>query len=63
VTPRRLVASALVSLLLVLVTAWHLDMSVANAALVAPLIVVVFGAAAFLVVLWAKIIRESIRRR
>ncbi len=62
-TPRRLAASAVVSGVLVLLAAWHFDMSVESAAVAAPIIVLSVGAAAFLVVLWAKIIRESFRRR
>jgi hypothetical protein len=40
-----------------------LDWSFQRAATLSPVIVLVFGAAAFLVVLWTRIAWESIRRR
>ena len=40
-----------------------LDWSFQRAATLSPVIVVVFGAAAFLVVLWTRVAWESIRKR
>ena len=62
-TVSRLAASALVSASLVALAAWHFDWSLEKAALLAPVIVLSAGAAAFLVVLWAKVVRDSLRGR
>ena len=43
--------------------AWILDWSFQRAATLSPVIVLVFGAAAFLVVLWTRIAMDSIRGR
>jgi hypothetical protein len=43
--------------------AWVLDWSFERAAILSPVIVIVVGATAFLVVLWTRIALESIRRR
>ncbi len=43
--------------------AWILDWSFQRAATLSPVIVLVFGAAAFLVVLWTRVVLDSIRRR
>ncbi len=43
--------------------AWILDWSFQRTAMLSPVIVVVFGAAAFLVVLWTRVAWESVRRR
>jgi Na+-transporting NADH:ubiquinone oxidoreductase subunit NqrD len=60
----RAIAISLAACLgLVVLTALLLDWSLEKAIILAPVIVVVAGAAGFLVVLWAKIIRESIRSR
>jgi hypothetical protein len=48
---------------LVLLVVWAFEMSVERAAVLAPVIVVAFGAAAGVVVLWAKVGWESLRRR
>jgi hypothetical protein len=37
--------------------------SLAQTAILAPVVVATAGAVAFLVLLWAKVIRESLRRR
>ena len=58
----RLAISAVVCAALVLVAAWHLEWSLEKAALLAPIIVLTFGAAAFLVVLWTKIVLDALRR-
>ena len=48
---------------LVLVAAWLLRMPLERAAVLAPVIVVTVGATAFVVVLWTKIVWESLRRQ
>jgi thiol:disulfide interchange protein len=48
---------------LVLLTVWLFDLKLERAAVLAPVLVVVAGAVAGLVVLWTKIGWESIRRR
>jgi uncharacterized membrane protein len=57
------VASGLVTAALVLLVVWAFEVSLERAAVLAPVIVVVFGAVAGLVVLWAKVGWESVRRR
>lgn len=48
---------------LVLLVVWLFGVSLDRAAVLAPVIVVVFGAGAGLVVLWAKVGWEALRRR
>ena len=48
---------------LVLLTVWLFEISLDRAAVLAPVLVVVFGATAGLIVLWAKVGWESLRRR
>jgi hypothetical protein len=48
---------------LVLLVVWLFEVSLERAAVLAPVIVVAFGAAAGVVVLWAKVGWESLRRR
>jgi hypothetical protein len=43
--------------------AWLLDWSFERAVVLAPVVVAVAGACAFLVVLWTRIVWESARRR
>ena len=43
--------------------AWLLDWSFERAAILSPLVVMVAGAVAFLVVLWTRIAWESVRGR
>jgi len=63
VKPRAIAISLAACLGLALLTAWLLDWSLEKAIILAPIIVVVAGAAGFLLVLWAKVIRESLRTR
>jgi hypothetical protein len=63
VNSRALLASSLVTTALVLLALWLFELSFERAAVLAPVIVVAFGAAAGVVVLWAKVVRESLRRR
>jgi len=48
---------------LVLAVVWVFDISLSRAALLAPVIVVAVGAGAGVVVLWAKVGWEALRRR
>jgi hypothetical protein len=63
VTTKAALASGLMTTGLVLLVVWLFDVSLERAAVLAPVIVVAFGAAAALVVLWAKVGWESLRRR
>jgi hypothetical protein len=58
-----LLASLAVCAGLTALSAWILDWSFQRAATLSPVIVVVVGAAAFLVVLWSRVVWESIRKR
>ena len=55
--------SGVVTAALVLLVVWVFEVSLGRAAVLAPVIVVAFGAAAGVVVLWAKVGWESLRRR
>jgi hypothetical protein len=57
------ILSGLVTTGLVLLVVWAFELSLDRAAVLAPVIVVAFGAAAGLVVLWVKVGWESLRRR
>ena len=57
------IASGFVIAALVLAVTWAFEISLSHAALLAPVIVVAAGAAAGLVVLWAKVGWESLKRR
>jgi hypothetical protein len=57
------VVSSLVTTALVLLVVWAFELSLDRAAVLAPVIVVAFGAAAGVIVLWAKVGWESLRRR
>ncbi len=43
--------------------AWLLDWSFGRAVILSPIVVLVAGAAGFLVVLWTRIVLDSIRNR
>ena len=66
-TRSRAVVSGGVSLavcsVLVLVAAWGWGLSLEQAAVLAPVIVASVGALAFIVVLWTKILWETLRRQ
>ena len=57
------IVSGFVIAALMLAVTWAFEISLSHAALLAPVIVVAAGAAAGLVVLWAKVGWESLRRR
>jgi hypothetical protein len=58
-----LLASLAVCAGLTALAAWILGWSFQRAATLSPVIVLVFGAAAFLVVLWGRVLWESIRKK
>jgi hypothetical protein len=60
---RAAFASGLVAAGLVLLVVWVFELSLERAAVLAPVLVVVFGAAAGLVVLWTKVGWEALRRQ
>jgi uncharacterized membrane protein YidH (DUF202 family) len=63
VSTKAAIASGFVIAALVLAVTWTFEISLSHAALLAPVIVVAAGAAAGLVVLWAKVGWESLKRR
>jgi hypothetical protein len=63
VSARALLLSGLVTAGLVLLTVWVFELPLERAAVLAPVLVVVAGAAAGLVVLWVRIGWESLQRR
>jgi thiol:disulfide interchange protein len=60
---RAALLSGLVTAGLVLLAVWAFELSLDRAAVLAPVLVVVFGAAAGLVVLWTKVGWEALQRR
>ena len=58
---RAVLIAVAACLALVAITALLLDWSFEKAVILSPVIVMVVGAAGFLVVLWARIVWESIR--
>jgi hypothetical protein len=63
VTFRALAFSAVACTTLVLVVAVFTDLSLARAAVLAPVLVFSVGAIAFLIVLWGKVAYESLKDR
>ena len=61
--PSLFVLSALVSVGLALLVAWWFKMSFPRAAILAPVIVVCFGAAAGVVLIWTRIATDPLLRR
>jgi hypothetical protein len=60
---RALAISLAACAALTALAAWLLDWSFERAVILAPLVVAVAGALAFLVVLWARVAWESVRAR
>jgi hypothetical protein len=60
---RLVSASFAVCAALTALAAWLLDWSFERAVILSPVVVVVAGATAFLVVLWARVAWESLRGR
>ena len=60
---RLIVVSAIVAIGLVSLVSWWFEMSLERAAVLAPVIVVAFGAAAGVAVLWTRVALETVRRR
>ena len=58
-----LLASLAVCVGLTALAAWILGWSFQRAATLSPIIVLVFGAAAFLVVLWGRVLWEAFRKK
>ncbi|HJV29560.1 MAG TPA: hypothetical protein VJ645_03505 [Gaiellaceae bacterium] len=58
---RTVAASVLVCAVLVVAGKLLFDISWESALVLAPVFVLILGALAFLVVLWAKVIRDSLR--
>ena len=63
VNARALAISAVVCTVLVLGSAWLFQWPLEKALVLAPVIVVVAGATVGLFLLWAKVIRDSVRGR
>jgi hypothetical protein len=63
VSSKAVLASTLVTTALVLLVVWAFEVSLDRAAVLAPVIVVAFGAAAGVIVLWAKVGWESLKHR
>jgi hypothetical protein len=63
VSTKAALVSGVVTAALVLLVVWVFEVSIDRAAVLAPVIVVAFGAAAGVVVLWAKVGWEALRRR
>ena len=61
VTARAVAISAFACAILVVVGRYALDLAWDSALVLAPVFVLVVGAIAFLIVLWAKVIRDSLR--
>jgi hypothetical protein len=61
VSPRAVAASVLLCAVLVVVGKQLFDISWESALVLAPVFVLILGAIAFLVVLWAKVVRDSLR--
>jgi hypothetical protein len=59
----KLVLGAAAVAALVTATAWFFEMPLERAALAAPIIVLSVGAAVGLIVLWTKVVLESVRNR
>ena len=60
---RALTVSALVCAILVVAGRFVFDISWQSALVLAPVFVLVLGGIAFLIVLWTKVIRDSLRGR
>jgi hypothetical protein len=63
VSTRAAILSGVVTAALVLLAVWLFELSFERAAVLAPVLVVAFGAAAGLVVLWTRVGWETLRRR
>jgi len=63
VSPRAALLSGLATAALVLLAVWIFELPLERAAILAPVLVLVAGATAGLVVLWTRVGWESIRKR
>ena len=62
-TPFRLGVSLAACVALAVAAAWWFDMPLERALVAAPIIVLSVGAALAVVLLWVKVVVESVRRR
>jgi len=62
-TPLRLLAASVAVALLVVAASWLYRLPLEQAIALAPVIVATVGATLFLLVLWGKVVHESLRRR
>ncbi len=62
-SPRSLALSALACAVLVVGGRYAFDISWQSALVLAPVFVLIVGGIAFLILLWAKVIRDSLRGR
>ena len=60
---RAILVSSLATAALVLLTVWAFELPLERAAVLAPVLVVIAGAVAGLLVLWTRVGWESLRRR
>jgi hypothetical protein len=63
VSPRALLVSSFVTAALVLLAVWVFELPLERAAVLAPVLVVIAGAVAGLLVLWTRVGWESLQRR
>jgi hypothetical protein len=61
VSARTVTLSFLACAVLVVIGKYFFDISWESALVLAPVFVLILGAIAFLVVLWAKVVRDSLR--
>ena len=62
-TLRALAASAVLCAVLVVLGMWIFDITLESALVLAPVFVLSLGGIGFLVILWSKVIYESVRGR
>ena len=62
-TVRRIAVALAACVVLVLAAAWWFEMPLERAVVAAPIIVVSVGAGVAVILLWVKVLVESLRRR
>ncbi len=63
VSATRVAVVGVICVALVTFSAWYFERPLTEVAMLAPIVVVCFGAAAGLVVLWSRIALDALRRR
>jgi uncharacterized membrane protein len=63
VSPRAVLVSSLATAVIVLLAVWAFELPLERAAVLAPVLVVIAGAVAGLVMLWTRVGWESLQRR